>query len=91
MKKVKYSAPEKPNSPRIQEVGAFEAKTHLSSLLDKVAAGESFRITKRGKAIAEIRPISEEKAAPMKAGFWKQPVWMAEDFDAPLADFQEYL
>jgi len=35
-------------------VGAFEAKTHLSSLLEKVAAGEEVVITKHGKAVARL-------------------------------------
>jgi prevent-host-death family protein len=35
-------------------VGAFEAKTHLSSLLDKVAAGEEVLITKHGRAVARL-------------------------------------
>ena len=35
-------------------VGAFEAKTHLSSLLDRVAEGEEVVITKHGKAVARL-------------------------------------
>lgn len=35
-------------------VGAFEAKTHLSSLLDKVAAGEDVLITRRGLPVARL-------------------------------------
>jgi prevent-host-death family protein len=35
-------------------VGAFEAKTHLSSLLDRVAAGEEVLITKHGKPVARL-------------------------------------
>ncbi len=35
-------------------VGAFEAKTHLSALLDRVAAGEQVVITKHGKPIAKL-------------------------------------
>ncbi len=35
-------------------VGAFEAKTRLSSLLDKVAAGEEVVITKHGKPVARL-------------------------------------
>ena len=35
-------------------VGAFEAKTKLAELLDKVEAGESVTITRRGKAVAEL-------------------------------------
>jgi prevent-host-death family protein len=35
-------------------VGAFEAKTHLSALLDKVEAGESIVITRHGQAVARL-------------------------------------
>lgn len=35
-------------------VGAFEAKTHLSTLLDRVAGGEEVVITKHGKPIARL-------------------------------------
>lgn len=35
-------------------VGAFEAKTHLSALLDRVAAGEEVVITKHGKPVARL-------------------------------------
>jgi prevent-host-death family protein len=37
-------------------VGTFEAKTHLSSLLDRVAEGEEVVITRHGKPVA--RPVS---------------------------------
>jgi prevent-host-death family protein len=35
-------------------VGAFEAKTHLSTLLDRVAEGEEVLITKHGKLVARL-------------------------------------
>jgi prevent-host-death family protein len=35
-------------------VGTFEAKTHLSTLLDRVAAGEEVIITKHGKPVARL-------------------------------------
>ena len=35
-------------------VGAFEAKTHLSTLLDRVAGGEEVLITKHGKPVARL-------------------------------------
>jgi prevent-host-death family protein len=35
-------------------VGAFEAKTHLSTLLDRVAAGEEVVITEHGKPVARL-------------------------------------
>ncbi|MGH8502457.1 MAG: type II toxin-antitoxin system Phd/YefM family antitoxin [Gammaproteobacteria bacterium] len=41
------------------EVGAYEAKTHLPSLLERVEKGERFIITKHGRPVAELRPVSE--------------------------------
>jgi prevent-host-death family protein len=38
-------------------VGAFEAKTHLSRLLEEVAAGETVVITRNGTPVAELRPV----------------------------------
>jgi prevent-host-death family protein len=35
-------------------VGAFEAKTNLSALLERVAGGEEVVITKHGKPIAKL-------------------------------------
>jgi prevent-host-death family protein len=39
-------------------VGAFEAKTHLSALLERVAGGEEVLITRHGKAIARLVPAA---------------------------------
>lgn len=41
-------------------VGAFEAKTRLSELLDLASMGERFTITKRGKPVAMLVPLEEE-------------------------------
>ena len=40
------------------EVGSYEAKTHLSKLLERVRRGEKITITRRGKPIAELRPVA---------------------------------
>ena len=45
-------------------VGSFEAKTKLAELLDKVEAGETITITRRGVAVAQLVPV---KAADEKA------------------------
>ena len=39
------------------EIGAYEAKTHLPALLQRVERGEQFIITKHGRAIARLVPI----------------------------------
>ena len=45
-------------------VGSFEAKTKLAELLDKVEAGETITITRRGIAVAQLVPVKavDEKA-----------------------------
>ena len=40
----------------METIGAFEAKTRLSELLERAAKGESFRITKHGRAVGRIVP-----------------------------------
>ena len=42
-------------------VGAYEAKTHLSRLLDEVAEGETITITRRGTPVAVLSPPFSER------------------------------
>ncbi len=42
-------------------VGAFEAKTHFSQLLDRVRRGERITITKRGVPAAMLVPIDDQE------------------------------
>ena len=44
-------------------VGAYEAKTRLSELLEKVAAGEEITITKHGAPVAKLVPVKKEASA----------------------------
>lgn len=43
-------------------VGAYEAKTHLSALLERVARGERIAITRHGVPIALLVPADEARA-----------------------------
>lgn len=45
-------------------VGAFEAKTHLSDLLDRVARGEKITITRHGIPAALLIPVEEKQVKP---------------------------
>ena len=49
------------------KVGAFEAKTHLSSLLDKVAQGEDVLITRRGLPVARLVPAGQAERARIQS------------------------
>jgi prevent-host-death family protein len=39
------------------EIGAYEAKTHLPGLIERVARGEEFTITKHGRPVARLVPV----------------------------------
>jgi prevent-host-death family protein len=46
--------------PSTDTVGAYQAKTHFSELLEKVGQGEEFTITKHGTPVARLVPIKKE-------------------------------
>ncbi|MEX0677725.1 MAG: type II toxin-antitoxin system Phd/YefM family antitoxin [Pirellulales bacterium] len=41
-------------------VGAYDAKTHFSELLEKVAAGEEITITRHGTPVARLVPVKKK-------------------------------
>lgn len=43
----------------MKTVGAFEAKTHFSSLLERAEKGEEITITKHGRPVAKLVPIQQ--------------------------------
>ena len=48
-------------------VGLFDAKTHLSALVDRVARGEEITITKHGVPVAVLTPATtRRKKDPQK-------------------------
>lgn len=75
----------------VKEVGVFEAKTHLSEILEEVERGTRYVITKRHRPIAEIRPIETAKL-PLERGCAANPNFrMSEDFDEPLDDLRDHM
>jgi prevent-host-death family protein len=67
-----------------KSVGVHEAKTHLSRLIEDVAAGEEIVITRRGEAVATLGPPPDQ--APRKFGVDRGRFVVPDDFDAPLPD-----
>lgn len=47
-------------------LGAYEVKTHLSSILDRVAAGERIAITKHGVPVAILQPVDNARQTPAR-------------------------
>lgn len=52
-------------------IGSYEAKTHLASILNRVAKGESFTITKRGQPIAVLSPVQSSAHESLDAAVGK--------------------
>ena len=50
----------------METVGAYEAKTHLTRLLDRVAKGEKIMITKHGVPVAILQPADSAKRIPVR-------------------------
>jgi prevent-host-death family protein len=70
-------------------IGAFEAKTHLSEYLDKVAEGQTYVISKRGHPIAELKPLTVKEQRP-QFGCDKGRIVIKSNFNEDLPDMSEY-
>ena len=62
----------------------YEAKTHLSELVERAARGEEIIISKAG--VPKARLVAMEKTPRRLAGAWAGRVQITEDFDAPLPE-----
>lgn len=69
-------------------IGAAEFKAHCLRILDEVQrSGESVTITKRGKPVAEVKPVQDPKQ-PLKPlrGMLRSDRYRYDDPDAPAYD-----
>jgi len=67
-----------------KSVGVHEAKTHLSRLLEDVAAGEEVVITRRGEAVASL--VAAPGSSVRRFGIDRGRFVVPDDFDEPLPD-----
>jgi prevent-host-death family protein len=51
----------------MKSVGAYEAKTHLPQLLDRVASGEEIQITRNGRLVARLVPEPAEEPTDIRS------------------------
>lgn len=63
-------------------VSLYDAKTHLSALVDRAAGGEEIVIMKNGVAKARLSPLPQRDQERRPAGALGV-TFIAEDFDAP--------
>lgn len=59
----------------MKKIGAFEAKTHFSALLEQVEQGEQFIITKHGHSVAKLLPTTK-----LNRELIKQTIQRLKDF-----------
>lgn len=69
----------------METVNIYDAKTRLSQLVDKAAAGEDVVVSRNGKPLVRITRLEAPKRQ-IKFGVLKGKLKVAPDFDAPLPD-----
>jgi len=74
----------------MHQVSLDEAKMRLLDLIETAIKGENVFIFKNAQQVVQLVPIEPPKRSP-QFGSAKGLVVMADDFDAPLADFDEYM
>ena len=67
-----------------------EAQSRLHELLESAHLGEEILIAGESGRAMKLLPASVDGEKPLKAGSAKGLIKMAEDFDAPLVEFDEY-
>lgn len=68
-------------------VNIHQAKTHLSRLLHRVAAGEEITIANAGVPVARLVPI-EFSTKKRELGTERGKIWISEDFDSPCPEIE---
>jgi prevent-host-death family protein len=68
-----------------QAINLYEAKTNLSKLVERAAAGEEIIIAKAGRPLARLVSL-KQSSKPRVPGQLKGRIFIAPDFDAPLPE-----
>jgi len=74
----------------IDAINVHDFKTNYSKYLEQVVQGEEVIVSKRGKAVAKLVPLSHSKA-PRQPGALKGKIWIADDFDKPMLELWDTL
>ena len=64
-----------------ESVNVYEAKTHLSQLIDRAAAGEEIVIARAGRPVARLVPLADAPSRRRTPGGWRGKVRISDDFD----------
>jgi prevent-host-death family protein len=64
-----------------ESVNVYEAKTHLSQLLDRAAAGEEIIIARAGRPVARLVALADASSTRRSPGGWRGKIRIGADFD----------
>lgn len=70
---------------RSNVLALYEAKTHLSEIVERASNGEEFVVEKSGKPKARILPLTS-RGTKVRFGVWRGKVKIHDDFDDPLPE-----
>jgi antitoxin (DNA-binding transcriptional repressor) of toxin-antitoxin stability system len=75
----------------MQQIPLLEAAEHLPELAEAAINGETVVIMLDSERSVQIVPVESKRRVPRKAGSAAGQITFADDFDAPLPDFDEYM
>lgn len=70
----------------MDSINVYHAKTRLSELIDRAAAGEEVVIARHGRPVAKLVAYAPPVGPRRKLGTLKGKVRMSRDFNAPLPE-----
>ena len=73
------------------QVTIHQAKTHLSKLIQQALAGEEIIIANRNQPVVKLVALPEARQQRRIGGAKEAILSIADDFDAPLPDFEAYM
>jgi antitoxin (DNA-binding transcriptional repressor) of toxin-antitoxin stability system len=77
-------------APIMRKISVGDAEKQLRHLIDEVDRGEEVVITRGDGASFKLVPLPKQTPHPT-FGSAAGEVWVSEDFDAPLDDFDDYM
>lgn len=73
----------------MEPVNIAEAKARLAELIEAALRGEDVVISRRNQPVVRLVAVDESRRKPV-FGRYRGRIRLAEDFDAPLPDFEDY-
>ena len=75
----------------MRTIDLSQAKQHLPKLIEQTINGDEVVITQGGQPLVKLVALTKQGRKQRQFGSAKGLIRMADDFDAPLGDFKEYM